>query len=212
MPLDDNDKKHINDTIAATLKPVTEQLAAIATTVKTLGESVPKGVQDTLKSLQDEVAKLKTPAAPDDKDKPKDKGKGEGDDKLTAALTPILEQVKQLADAIKPISEERAQGQKQAAAKSLLEKYATTAKKPGVVRDAELVNKVIAAGVTDDAGVARVVEGHESYLKGLGVDTSKWAAANPAAEGAKPAADTETPEARTERMKKFVAAEAQRVK
>lgn len=210
MPLDDNDKKHINDTIAATLKPVTEQLAAIATTVKTLGESVPKGVQDTLKSLQDEVAKLKTPAAPDgDKDKPK--GKGEGDDKLTAALTPILEQIKQLADAIKPISEERAQSQKQTAAKSLLEKYATTAKKPGVVRDAELVNKVIAAGVTDDAGVARVVEGHESYLKGLGVDTSKWAAANPAAEGAKPQSDAESPEVKTKRMKDFVAAEAKRV-
>lgn len=203
MALDDADKKTIGEMIAAGLAKAGEQVGALAGSMKTLTDNLGKTISDAIdakvKPLAETVAKIGVP-----KDDKKKEGEPEPaadlDARIAAALDKSLKPIAEFVGA-KKTEEERAAGRE--AAKVLVTRTLTEKKLGGLVKNAGVMERLIAGAPKDADAVMALVEAERAYAASLGLKAETFGA-DPAAEGAKGANGKAT----NEEEKKAATAEA----
>lgn len=191
MALDQNDIKQVSDLIAAANKTVSDAVAALSKSVETVTASIDTKIKAVVDPIAASVAKIT--AAPKGKGKKGEKADDDDDedDEADDAEAPkwakdLSAKIDALEKGVQPVIQDREAGAKKTAAQKLLADYESKHKLTGLSNDPTIIKLVIADGITDEAGVASVVEPERQRLKNMGIDVEKkWPSASPAGEGAK---------------------------
>lgn len=186
MALDDNDKKFINEAIGTAVQAAAEasdkKIGELAGTVKT--------VTDTLENTIDERVKKHAEAAPKpagDKDTKKDKP-ATGDEPewfrkhretQEALLKPVLE-----FTAAKQGEEKKAA--ERAAAKALITKTLTEKKLGGLLKNEQVLERLVSTGPKDAEAVLAAVEAERKFAASLGIKPESFGADAEAEGGTSP--------------------------
>lgn len=179
MALDEKDIQKINDMIGAGTAKLTEQVGSIAGSMKTLTDNFEKTVNEAIDKkvspLAETVAKIGAPA--DDKDKNKDKP-APGDEPewfkkhreaQEALLKPVLE-----FTAAKQGEEKKAA--ERAAAKALIAKTLAEKKLGGLLKNEQVLERLVNAAPKDADAVMAAVEAERKFAASLGIKPESFGA------------------------------------
>lgn len=183
MALDEKDIQKITEMIGAGTAKLTEQVGALAGSMKTFTDNHEKTVNDAIDKkvgpLAETVAKIGTPGDNTNKGKdkpaPGDSGGGEPEwfrkhrEAQEAMLKPVLE-----FTAAKQ-GEEKAAAER-AAAKALVVKTLTEKKLGGLLKNEQVVERLVNAGPKDAEAVISAVEAERRFAASLGIKPESFGA------------------------------------
>lgn len=177
MALDEADRKTIGEMITAGVTKLTEQVGALAGAMKTHTDGFAKAVDDAIdkkiKPLADTVAKIGEGGKPE----PKPGDKPDAAEALKKSIAEaVAEATKPLAEFVSAKKSEESKAAERAAAKVLVAKTLAEKKLGGLLKNEQVLERLVNAAPKDADAVMAAVEAERKFAASLGIKPESFGA------------------------------------